>query len=374
MLPFRASSFAVLVVAFGSAGCAAEVRSAGSSGEDASLSPDDPAAIELGDESTEAPTADAPTENPAPGSDPTEPAASGCYGDFVAVDFAFPPDALSCNGPSYVRYDAEQGLWVGMVTCGDGFVRLYLAESSSGPFFPASDLAGQGQDHCELVAPGFTLGNEDDIASGNCSECSTGSPLSIALAPTFARYLLGEPFSFVLESTEWNYITSRLDCACDPSGAAPAEPPPPPPPPGDLGACFDDLVPSDFSFPLDDQSCDGPSFVRYSIEQGLWVGVVTCGDDSARLYLAASPAGPFLPALDYAGHGQDHCELVAPGFTLGNEDDIASGSCPACSAGPVQGVPGDPAYARAFAGEPFAYVDAALSTAYASRLTCCATP
>jgi hypothetical protein len=125
-----------------------------------------------------------------------------------------PPDGQGCEGPSFVRWSSEQNLWVGVVSCDDGAVRVYLAESEQGPFFPALDTAGHGQDHCELVAPGFTLGNEDDITSGSCSSCSTGPNLPIEGLPGYARSQLGEPFVFVAETSPWSYQTSRLHCGC----------------------------------------------------------------------------------------------------------------------------------------------------------------
>jgi hypothetical protein len=114
-----------------------------------------------------------------------------------------------------VRWSSEQNLWVGVVSCGDGSVRLYLAESEQGPFLPALDTAGHGQDHCELLVPGFTLGNEDDIASGSCASCSTGPNIAIEGKAGYVRSQLGEPFVLVAETGAWSYQTSRLSCGCE---------------------------------------------------------------------------------------------------------------------------------------------------------------
>jgi hypothetical protein len=46
------------------------------------------------------------------------------------------------------------------------------------------------------------------------------------------------------------------------------------------------------------------------------------------------------------GHGQDHCELVNPAFTIPNED-ITSGGCTSCSVGGVVDVMDVPVFARA---------------------------
>jgi hypothetical protein len=143
-----------------------------------------------------------------------------CAGDLKPAVLDFPPDEQSCEGPSFVRWSSEQNLWVGAVSCGDGSVRLYLAESEQGPFLPALDTAGHGQDHCELLVPGFTLGNEDDIASGSCASCSTGPNIAIEGKAGYVRSQLGEPFVLVAETGAWSYQTSRLSCGCDPASAA----------------------------------------------------------------------------------------------------------------------------------------------------------
>ena len=67
-------------------------------------------------------------------------------------------------------------------------------------------------------------------------------------------------------------------------------------------------------------------------------------------------AGSRWPIADYAGHGQDHCELVNPVSTLPNEDDITSSGCASCSTGPLFDFIGVPVYVRAVIGEPFARV------------------
>lgn len=61
----------------------------------------------------------------------------------------------------------------------------------------------------------------------------------------------------------------------------------------------------------------------------------------------------FLDIADFAGHGQDHCELVDPAFTIPDEDDITSGGCTSCSVGDLIDLEGPPVYARARFGEPF---------------------
>ena len=106
-------------------------------------------------------------------------------------------------------------------------------------------------------------------------------------------------------------------------------------------------------------ACTGQRYVRFDEKYGLFVGAVLCGDPKHyKLYLSDSVTRPFLEVADFAGHGQDHCELVNPAFTLPNEDDITSGGCADCAVGPVVDINGVPVYARANFGEPFQRVTA----------------
>ncbi len=108
-----------------------------------------------------------------------------------------------------------------------------------------------------------------------------------------------------------------------------------------------------------DVHCSGAEHVIHNAAYGVWVEVVLCSPDRYDLLLGASQAGPFYKIGDTAGHGQDHCELVNPGFTIPNEDDINSGSCSTCAAagaGSVVNIPElfeTPMYVRAHFGEPF---------------------
>jgi hypothetical protein len=86
--------------------------------------------------------------------------------------------------------------------------------------------------------------------------------------------------------------------------------------------------------------------------------------------MSGTRTGPFLEIADFAGHGQDHCELVNPAFKIPNEDDITSGGCTTCSVGPLVDLIGVPVYARSRFGEPFQRVQsrywADLSTTFYS--------
>lgn len=101
-------------------------------------------------------------------------------------------------------------------------------------------------------------------------------------------------------------------------------------------------------------SCTGARYVRFDPHYNLFVGAILCSDSKHyKLYASDQKTGPFLEIADYAGHGQDHCELVNPAFTMPDEDDITSGGCTTCSVGPLVDINGVPIYARASFGQPF---------------------
>jgi hypothetical protein len=99
----------------------------------------------------------------------------------------------------------------------------------------------------------------------------------------------------------------------------------------------------------------GARYVQFSPRYSKWVGVELCSPKKYKIFLGEALDGVFHEIGDFAGHGQDHCELVNPAFTIPNEDDVTSGGCTSCSVtmagwispGPV------PVYARARAGEGF---------------------
>lgn len=178
-------------------------------------------------------------DTPPPDDEDQTPTSSEC--GFAAASFTVPHDELSCDGARYVRFDDVVGMFVGVVTCGSpDEVRVYLSENVDGPFLPAADSAGHGQDHCALVAPGFTLTNEDDITSGGCTTCGTSTNLPLEGVSVWARAFLDEPFEFVATTPEWHFQTSRLRCGIDVTtcGAdAPAPTPDPEPTPVEEVPC-----------------------------------------------------------------------------------------------------------------------------------------
>ncbi len=124
-------------------------------------------------------------------------------------------DLMRCSGPTFRRFDARYGLWVGLVSCGAGY-RFYLSEEAGGPYLPAADGAGHGQDLCELLNPDFVLPNEDDITSGDCSGCSIGSNYSFVGGEVYGRSAFGEPFTRA-EAPAWgNYQSSVIACGVGP--------------------------------------------------------------------------------------------------------------------------------------------------------------
>jgi hypothetical protein len=124
-------------------------------------------------------------------------------------------DLMRCSGPTFRRFDARYGLWVGLVSCGAGY-RFYLSEEAGGPYLPAADGAGHGQDLCELVNPAFVLPYEDDISSGDCSGCSIGSNYSFVGGEVYGRSAFGEPFTRTEAPAGGNYQSSVIACGVGP--------------------------------------------------------------------------------------------------------------------------------------------------------------
>lgn len=128
-----------------------------------------------------------------------------------------------------------------------------------------------------------------------------------------------------------------------------------PPPADDAGAA----PPSPPSTSTCGPPCAGPERIVFHAKSQKYVKAVLCSPTRYDLFMSDSASGPFFKIGDTAGNGQDHCELVNAAFTLKNEDDVASGSCPSCqvmSASRVVWIPSlrDGAiYYRGYLGEPF---------------------
>jgi hypothetical protein len=109
----------------------------------------------------------------------------------------------------------------------------------------------------------------------------------------------------------------------------------------------------------DPPSCTGARYVRYDDTYDKYVGVILCGAAHYKIYLSESRTEPFYQIGDYAGHGQDHCELINPDFRIPNEDDMQSGGCTACSnsadSASYENPVGTRGYSRAVFGDPFRF-------------------
>ena len=99
-----------------------------------------------------------------------------------------------------------------------------------------------------------------------------------------------------------------------------------------------------------DTPCAGARFVRYMDEYSLWVGAVLCNPSRYKLFLGTAKNGTFYQIGDYAGNGQDHCEMVNDVFSIPNEDDVQSGGCAACALGPL--IFSDPGLGPVFSRAP----------------------
>jgi hypothetical protein len=124
-------------------------------------------------------------------------------------------EEMTCAGASFRRYDVRFGLWVGLVSCGAGY-RFYLSETVEGPYLPAADGGGHGQDLCELVDPSFSIPIDSDITSGGCTTCAISRNYSFVAGEVFWRTAFGEPFRRA-EAAAWgNYQSAVIQCASGP--------------------------------------------------------------------------------------------------------------------------------------------------------------
>jgi hypothetical protein len=108
-------------------------------------------------------------------------------------------------------------------------------------------------------------------------------------------------------------------------------------------------------------TCSGERYSRFNSKYNLWVGAIQCGSASRyKLYLSEEADSPFLEIADYAGHGQDHCELINPDFRLPDPDLITSGGCTECALGSPIDIQDVDVYARAGYGESFTLVSSTI--------------
>lgn len=103
--------------------------------------------------------------------------------------------------------------------------------------------------------------------------------------------------------------------------------------------------------------CSGVRHTRYVPAYDKWVGSIRCGSNPYRykLYLSDKADGTYYELADYSYHGEDHCELVNPTFTLPVDGDIKSGGCSTCALGSLTDPVGVPVYVRGYYGRPFEF-------------------
>ena len=65
-----------------------------------------------------------------------------------------------CAGATRKIFNQKYQKWIKVVTCSTSQYDIFMGETESGPFFKIGDLAGHGQDHCELLNEDFTLPDE----------------------------------------------------------------------------------------------------------------------------------------------------------------------------------------------------------------------
>ena len=291
---------------------------------------------------------DTPVE-PGDSGDPDQPLPEGwSYGCFDTFD------EPSCDGARYVSFNETYQKYVGVILCAADRYKLYLGESEEGVFYQIGDYAGHGQDHCELVNPAFTIPNEDDIQSGGCTDCATSADQSWYANPVgtqgYSRGVFGQGFTFEPVWPEYNlYTVDWLSCGVSfPVGGGTCGGTEP-----DPGAF--DWSPGNFQVTGVATSCGGDRYVRFDEGYGLYVGAILCSANRYKLLLGETENGVFHEIGDYAGHGQDHCELVNPGFSIPDEDDVTSGGCVDCALGDFGNPVGGQGWSRGVYGEGFTF-------------------
>ncbi len=118
------------------------------------------------------------------------------------------------------------------------------------------------------------------------------------------------------------------------------------------GSCALDLsVWNAVDFPIADPalltSCGGDTYIKesdFAQIPGLIVGVILCDATRYKLLLADNEDGPFYEIADYAGRGEDHCEVI------GGTSSLALGPFHHSTTGLTE-----MGYTRGSAGTPFLF-------------------
>ncbi|EPX55004.1 hypothetical protein D187_009743 [Cystobacter fuscus DSM 2262] len=263
---------------------------------------------------------------------------AGTAGGWFAYQFKIGAGSeTACTGARYVRYVSKYSKWVGAVLCGSNTrYKLYMSDSQTGTYYQLADYSGHGQDHCELVNTQFTLPNDDDITSGGCTSCALGNLIDPIGVPVYSRGYFGEAFNLVTAKDWGDLSTDAYEC----------------------GVPVTEWRTYTFKTHGSVRYCSGARYVRYVPKYNKWVGAELCESTRYKLYMSSSETGTYYEIADYAGHGQDHCELINSKFTLPNEDDITSGGCTSCALGNLIDPIGVPVYSRGYFGEAFNLVTA----------------
>ena len=146
-------------------------------------------------------------DEPAPCSYPAMP--------WSRYDFTYDRAESGCaGGARWVHYDTAYKKWVGAELCSPSRYKLFLGETQDGVFHELGDTAGDGQDHCELVNPNFTIPNEDEITSGTCKTCASqmGDWESPGPVPVYTRANFGQPFELISWPENNVYTSLWYEC------------------------------------------------------------------------------------------------------------------------------------------------------------------
>jgi len=129
-------------------------------------------------------------------------------GGWESLTFTSSAATTPCTGARWVKYLSKYSKWVGVILCTGTRYKIFLSDAKSGTYHQVGDYAGNGQDHCELVNPSFTITNEDDVKSGGCTTCNLGPMLNPAGSEAgWSRSKFGDPFKLETPWPTYNLYT-----------------------------------------------------------------------------------------------------------------------------------------------------------------------
>jgi|GEM_PF-5142582 len=317
------------------------------------------------------PPPDAPNYPPPPPDAPTMPNPTTCTGARVEV-FAVYETSSDHNGPSpgYIKLDSpgtyrlvlssyEQTDWHVSMTPGVSVEAVYLYGYDD----QTVDLPGVPVSTHTYANGDFGCGYSYPYNGQGCDTDNLLARVDAEAGPLHAFHGCYHATTWLLQSDD--NVLSDCDTAAGyvqyDFTSQVCKPP-------------TDWEPANFKT-LDKAACTGGRFVRHDDKYAAWVGAIQCGDaDHYKLYMSGTRDGVYLEIADFAGHGQDHCELVNPNFTLPDEDDITSGGCTTCAIGNLIDINGKPVFARAVFGEPFQQVKSRFWADLTTNVYACGVP